>query len=365
MTDGSTAGVNSAMENRAEATGARATLIATPRERFGVARESLESIFASTEGPFDLIYVDGAGPADLGAWIGEMAVKHGFRHIRTDRFLSPNEARNIGIRAAVTDYVVFVDNDVIVSPGWLSRLVQTADESGADVVAPLTCQGLPLHREIHQAGAVVTQDLDGFLATPPGQRIMRETMHLQGQPVSAAPAQAVETQCCEFHCALARRSVFDRIGLLDEEMLATKEHVDFCLGVLSTGGKVLLEPRSIVTYLFPNRARPITPDDRAYFLVRWSDDWQLRSLNRLAEKWGLVPDQPYLSDRRSATHWRYNEGLVKPIVRQLPMVEKSDFMRKAARRVIAEAIAIRGAALTRSVNRQMQDEARQRTTPAQ
>lgn len=361
MTDGTTTAGQKATAGQRP----RATLIVTPRERFGVAKESLESIYAATDEPFDLVYVDGAGPTDLGEWIGAMAAEHGFRHIRTDRFLSPNEARNIGIKASTTDYVVFIDNDVIVAPGWLSRLVQTADESGADVVAPLTCQGLPLHQEIHQAGAIVTEDLDSFLATPPGKRIMRETMFLQGQPVSAAPPEAVETQCCEFHCALARRSVFDRVGLLDEEMLATKEHVDFCLAVLSTGGKVLLEPRSIVTYLFPNRARPITPDDREYFLVRWSDDWQLRSLDRLAEKWGLVPDQPYLSDRRRSTHWRYNEGLVKPMVRKLPMTDKSEFLRKAARRVIAEAIAIRGAALTQSVNRQMQDEARQRTRQPQ
>lgn len=341
----------------------RVTLIVTPRERFGVARESLESIHANPDIPFDLVYVDGAGPPDLSRWLAAQANAHGFRHIRLDRFLSPNEARNIGIRAASTDYVVFIDNDVIVSPGWLGRLVATADESGADVVAPLTCQGLPLHQEIHQAGAIVTDDMAAFLATPPGQRIMNETMHLQGAPVTAAPASWVDTQCCEFHCALARRAVFDRVGLLDEEMLATKEHVDFCLGVLASGGKVVLEPRSVVTYLFPSRARPITPDDRRYFLVRWSQDWQQRSLNRLATKWGLVPDQPYLTGRRRGANWRYNEGLVKPILRSLPLTDRSEFLRKALRRLIAGAMAVRGAALTSQTNRLMRAAASQRAKP--
>jgi len=38
-----------------------------------------------------------------------------------------------------------VDNDVIVSPGWLEALVACAGETGATVVSPLICQGTPLH----------------------------------------------------------------------------------------------------------------------------------------------------------------------------------------------------------------------------
>ena len=53
---------------------------------------------------------------------------------------------------AETEYVVFVDNDVLYTEGWLDRLVACADETGAEVVAPLTCQGLPAHTEIHHAG---------------------------------------------------------------------------------------------------------------------------------------------------------------------------------------------------------------------
>jgi glycosyltransferase involved in cell wall biosynthesis len=325
----------------------RVTLVVTPRERFGVARESLESIYAQSDIPFDLVYVDGKSPADLSRWIADQARARGFRHIVEDRYLSPNGARNIGLRAAATDYVVFIDNDVVCSPGWLSRLVATADESGADVVAPLTCQGLPAHNQIHQAGAIFTHDLEAFLATPPGKRIMIEEMHLQGEPVSAAPAGPVETQCCEFHCVLVRRNVFDRIGPLDEEMLATKEHVDFCLSVLASGGKVLLEPRSVVTYLFPNRARPLTSEDMPYFLVRWSDAWQRRSIDRLQQKWGLEPDQPYLAERLRHTRWRYEEGLVKPIVKKVPFTKDSRFVWRVVRKAVSTVVYARGDLLTR------------------
>jgi glycosyltransferase involved in cell wall biosynthesis len=330
--------------------------VVTPRERFGVAAESLASLLETADCPFELVYVDGNSPAAVTAHVAEQSKLHGFRHIRLDRYLSPNEARNIGARAGTAPYVVFIDNDVICSDGWLSRLVRTAEETGAQVIAPLTCQGLPLHTEIHQAGAIFTHDLKAFFATPPGERLIMEEMHLQDKPLTAAPSGPVETQVCEFHCVLIRRDALEAQGYLDEEMLATKEHVDFCMGVLHAGGRVLLEPRSIVTYLFPCRARPMTSEDWPYFLVRWSEDWQRRSLDRLASKWGLKPGQHYIDDRKRKTRWRYDEGVVKPLMRKLPLPQNAEGVKRQARRVVSKAVALYGAALTREADNRMQDE---------
>lgn len=40
----------------------KVTLIVNPRERFSYARQSLESIYANTEYPFNLVYVDVCSP---------------------------------------------------------------------------------------------------------------------------------------------------------------------------------------------------------------------------------------------------------------------------------------------------------------
>jgi GT2 family glycosyltransferase len=134
------------------------TVIVTPRERFSVCLDSLNSVVSHTAHPHRLIYIDGGTPSHLSSEIAQICETAGYDHIQTNRFLSPNEARNIGIRLATTDYVVFVDNDVIVSEGWLKALVDCAAETGADVVGPLTCQKLPLHTEIHQAGGLFADD---------------------------------------------------------------------------------------------------------------------------------------------------------------------------------------------------------------
>jgi len=299
----------------------RVTIIVTPRERFGAAKESLTSILAETESPFDLVYVSGKAPRALVRYVDAMAHKHGFRHIKVNRLLSPNEARNIGAAAATTEYVVFVDNDVFCSPAWLTHLRACADETGADVVAPLTCHGLPLHSIVHQAGGEFAPDPQAFFAEPVGKRTIVEVMHHQNDKVGdlTATFKRAETQLCEFHCVLVRKSVFDRIGPLDEGMFATKEHLDFCMSVIQAGGKVMFEPRSMVTYLFPGRHSPLTVADWPFFLVRWSPEWQRRSLKRFQDKWGLK-DDGYLEEREHVLSWRHDEGISKGLLRKIPAI---------------------------------------------
>ncbi len=301
---------------------AKATIVVTPRERFGVAAESLRSIVEYTPEPYELIYIDGASPRKVATEIEEICVDRGFCYQRYENYLVPNHARNLGHRLATTDYVVFVDNDVIVSPGWLEALIGCAAETRADVVAPLTCQRLPLHDEIHQAGGEFAKDLPTFLQSTADERRITDVHLLQGQKVADVSLQRGETQCCEFHCALVRRDAFARFGELDENLLATKEHIDFCMTVWTRGGRVMFEPTSIVTYLFPSRAKPLTRDDWPYFALRWSPVWQQKSLDHFQRKWALDND-PYFEKRRGMLHWRHAEGIAKPVMRRMPVIGRS------------------------------------------
>ena len=128
------------------------TLVVVPRERFQMTRRSLESIYATTTFPFALVYVDGGSSAPTRRYLEGQARARGFRLVRTDRYLAPNQARNLGISEAATRYIVFVDNDVLVTSGWLEALVRCAEETGAWVVGPLYCQGELECGEVHMTG---------------------------------------------------------------------------------------------------------------------------------------------------------------------------------------------------------------------
>jgi hypothetical protein len=90
---------------------ARVTIVVVPREQFSKSQISLESIYAATPLPFKLVYIDGDSPPSLRRYLECQASAHGFQLIRTDSYLTSNEAHNLGLREVCTEYVAFLDNE--------------------------------------------------------------------------------------------------------------------------------------------------------------------------------------------------------------------------------------------------------------
>jgi GT2 family glycosyltransferase len=286
------------------------TLIVVPRERFSCTQESLESIYQHTELPFKLIYVDGNSPRKVRRYLEAKAQEKNFKLIRTDYYLSPNHARNIGLSHVDTKYLVFLDNDVVFSPGWLRALVNCAEETGATVVSPLMCEKKPVHQRVHFAGGESHVVVD-----VKGRRHLREKMYKQGQnAVQLRPQlQRTQTELSEFHCTLVRTEIFEQIGYLDEAMLNTKEHLDFCMNVTNVGGTVYFEPDSLVTYV---PGPPLELSDLHFYMLRWSDAWTLGSLQRIREKWDLCEDG-YFQTKYKKLGVRRISTIIKPFVRKV------------------------------------------------
>jgi GT2 family glycosyltransferase len=303
-------------------TNPQVTIVVSPRERFSCTRESLESIYELTDTPFKLVYVDGNSPREVRCYLEAQSQEKNFQLVRTENYLSPNQARNIGLAQVDTKYVVFFDNDVIVSPGWLDALVQCAEETDASVVGPLMCQHLPLHEVVHFAGGEsrIVEDVKGG-------RHLREKMYKQGHRVAKVrdQLQRTPTELAEFHCVLVRTAIFEKIGPLDEAMFNTKEHLDFCMTVAEAGGTVYFEPDSIVTYV---PGPPLELTDIPFYMLRWSDAWVLNSLQRLREKWDLTEDG-YFKYKYKVLGWRRRETILRPLSRKLTFGIKSQWMEKA------------------------------------
>jgi GT2 family glycosyltransferase len=286
------------------------TIVVSPRERFSYTCKSLESIYQNTEFPFKLVYVDGNSPQSIKEYLETQAREKGFELIRTNYYLYPNQARNLGLAKVDTKYVLFADNDIVVQPGWLQALVDCAEITDAGIVGPLMCQYEPIHEEIHCAGGESRIILD-----IKGRRRMREKMYKQGHSVSKMlpRLQRSQTELCEFHCMLVRTSIFGDLGNLDEQMLNTKEHIDFCLNAMRAGYQVYLEPDSIVTYV---PTVPLQWSDLHYYMLRWSDAWETQSLERLRQKWDLAEDS-YFKQKYKALGWRRRKTILSPIVNRL------------------------------------------------
>ncbi|MEE4212391.1 MAG: glycosyltransferase family 2 protein [Parvularcula sp.] len=316
------------------------SIVITQRERFGMTQESLEDLYAHTSGEFEVIYVDGNSPLPYAEYLRKEAERRGFMLIRREHYLMPNEARNLGREAAKGTYIVFCDNDVLYTDGWLEALVACAEETGAAIVAPLTCQGLPAHQVIHHAGGLFTpgNDVSKFFATPRQERRdFIEDMHGHAVPIAEYDGEMVRTKTgmCEFHCALVRADLFDKIGPLDENMRSTKEHIDLSISAWNAGEEVWFEPTSIVTYVFPCRARPLNKDDWPFFALRWSDQFGQDSLSHFIEKWLLSVPDDYLHNKRETYKMRRMQGILIPMMAQMPLVKSTRGTTRGAARLAA------------------------------
>ena len=294
----------------ADSNGAPVTVVVSPRESFSYARDSLASILEQTSRPFTLVYVDAGSPRAVKQHLEARAREAGFRLVRTEHYLSPNRARNLGLRYVTTKYVAFIDNDVIVTAGWLAALVQCAEETGATIVSPLICEGQPLHTILHCAGGEcgVREEAQGDGV----RRLLIDKIHDQGRPVVELAGPPRPTGLAEFHCMLVRMEFLQQLGRLDEALLNTKEHVDLCMSASAVGGTVYLEPSSIVTWI----AGALRWSDMPYYMLRWSDAWERSSLEHLLAKWKLTEDD-YFQRRYRQLGWRRRMAIIDPLSRRL------------------------------------------------
>jgi GT2 family glycosyltransferase len=301
----------------------KVSIVVVPRERFNLTELSLESIYAHTAGSFELIYVDGRSPGRVRRYLENAARRHDFRLIRSASYLTPNRARNLGLKEASGEYVVFLDNDVLVGPGWLEALVARAEKSEGWAVGPLYLEGDPDKRIVHMAGGAYSMS-----GEPPHRRFETEHLH-QGHRLDELREPLAPGLCdfVEFHCMLVRADVLRRLGPLDEELMSTREHLDLCLSIRAAGGTVWFEPGAVVSYLTPP---PLALSDIPFYLLRWSDDWTRKSLERFTDKHGI--DTSYRERARIAAARR---SIVFPSARRLAERMLGSGARRTARRMLA------------------------------
>jgi GT2 family glycosyltransferase len=160
-----------------------------------------------------------------------------------------------------SDYLVFLNDDTLVAPGWLRRLTATADTSpnigavGSRIVSPAGV--------LREAGSVVWDDGS---TSAVGQNLPADT---------PAFRYVREVDFCSANGLMVRRSAWDAVGGFDENYFpAYQEDADLCMSVRAHGYRVVYEPRSILTHLESQssglRFREFLYErHRRYFAQKW------------------------------------------------------------------------------------------------
>jgi len=288
----------------------RVTIAVIPGERFSLVPQSLASLLAESPGN-ELIYIDGGSPPRVRQYLEQRAARHGFRLISTERYVSPNVARNLALAEVRTPLVVFVDSDVQVTPGWLEPLVDCAAQSGAWIV------GAAGHHQQNGVRRIATAAGSSTITERAGRRTLdlldawRDRPLAELQQARAEPVGFVSLATALVDVAAARR-----LGPLDEDLLCGVEHLDLGLRVQQAGGKIYFQPQSLVE-LAP--AASLEAEDLEYFQLRWCDAWNRHSLDHFGRTWNLPADDPALRAiaRHVAEHRRVTIEPYRRVLRLL------------------------------------------------
>ncbi len=262
------------------------TIVITCRERHQLTETMIDELVRNTRIPIRLIYVDTGDPDWLRARIADRSRAWSLEVIRFDEPLWPTQARRRVVDLIDTKYAVFIDNDVLVRPGWLEHLYACAEETGAGIVGPLYLWGRDAHSDtIHMAGGDLVLERG---ANNDNDAALIANHRCIGAKVDQVSLRREECDFVEFHCMLMRREVFRAPATFDEKIVCVHEHIHAGLVARELGFKTVLEPAAKVNYL---AFFPYSLSDLSLFRWRWSREAGENSIGAFAKRWGIVDDE--------------------------------------------------------------------------
>jgi hypothetical protein len=284
-------GVSSEMTSASAVAAPPVTIVLTCRERHGLTEATIETVLRNTRMPFRLIYADVCAPEHVRTKLAMRAGEWPIEILRFDEPLWPAEVRRRLAPMIDSEYAVFIDNDVLVAPGWLERLYACAEETGAGIVGPLYLWGANARSErIHMAAGILTETKEN------GGIVLVEQHRYGDHRVGQVPLQREPCDFVEYHCMLMRKALFREPAVFDEEILCVHEHIHASLIARRLGYKTWFEPEAQVCYL---ALAPYRFSDLPLFRWRWSHEAGEQSLAAFAARWGVIDDDRSFGDVRN------------------------------------------------------------------
>ena len=211
----------------------RVSIVIPVHNKFPYTAACLRSLSAHAASvPFEVIVVD-----DLSSDVTERRLQEisGIRVLRNAENLGFVGSCNAGAAMARGEFVLFLNNDTVVTAGWLEALLRVFDEApdaglvGARLVYP--------DGRLQEAGGIIFSDGSGW------------NYGRFEDPDDSRFAFRREADYCSGAAIVLRRELFESLGRFDSRYApAYYEDTDLAFAVRAAGLKVYYEPRSRVVH---------------------------------------------------------------------------------------------------------------------
>lgn len=153
-----------------------------------------------------------------------------YKIMKTDRNIGYANGNNIAIKYALAngcEYVCVLNNDVVVEKDFLSKIINVMQsQSQIGIAGPCICKYN--HRNVIQA---MGANINLFTGLTQGRS--------KGDKYSELKPENTEVDYLGGACFVAKRGVFDTIGLIPENYFLFFEETEFCLKAARAGYKLL------------------------------------------------------------------------------------------------------------------------------
>lgn len=217
----------------------RLSVIVPVRNRGAAFAHCLDALLASTQAPEEILVVDDASEED----VVSVARARGVALERLPRRQGPAGARNQAARRASGDVLVFIDADVAVRPGTLSRIADSFHDPGVAAV------------------------FGSYDADPSERNFVSQYKNLTHHFVH----QGGKREASSFWtgCGAVRRGIFEAVGGFDPERCCM-EDVELGYRMSAAGHRILLDKELQVRHLKRWSFRDLLREDVFCRAVPWS-----------------------------------------------------------------------------------------------
>ncbi|QDU39660.1 SPBc2 prophage-derived glycosyltransferase SunS [Maioricimonas rarisocia] len=219
----------SARPRQATAPGLTSIVIVT-HGQVELTRACVDSIRLRTDEPYELIFVDNASPDGTVPFLRSIEAATVIENGNNRGFPA---AVNQGIAAATGRNILLLNNDTVVTTGWLGRMLETLyADAATGLVGP------------------VSNNVSGEQQVPVGYHQMAELDGWAWDWSQAHRGDVVATDRLVGFCLLFRRELVDRIGVLDERFgIGCFEDDDFCRRARAAGFQAVIDRSGFVHHV--------------------------------------------------------------------------------------------------------------------
>ncbi|MBN4081096.1 glycosyltransferase [Caldithrix abyssi] len=190
-------------------------------------KKCIRSIQKHTHCPHEVIFVDNGSKDGTRAYLGQLAKDHPEYHfILNEKNKGFAAGNNQGVKAARGEYVMLLNNDVLVSDGWLGQLVRSLEkDEGIGMVGPITnfISGRQMIKDVSYEN---DNEFYEFA------RLVRENNKGRITPRRRIAGFAV----------LMRKALYEEIGGLDESFgIGNYEDDDLCIRIREAGYVIMVD----------------------------------------------------------------------------------------------------------------------------